>query len=126
MVGAREHEPDSLRAEGDITGSRFVKATTTEKGCEQCDTAGEPAVGVAKWDTEDGKICLVHRSGSVEITSAEAIDVGEEVMTSDDGRASVATNDIDKMGKAETATTGADEQMIITLYPVPVHVPAVE
>lgn len=116
MLGNREHHPMTGRAEGAITGSRFVKPGAAVGGIEQCDTAGEFASGVSKFDIASGEVGLYHGDGDVRVTSGEAIALDDDVTTDADGKAKVADTAADNiLGKALNAATAADQVVLVRL-----------
>lgn len=111
MLGLREHQPVSVRANTAITGSRFIKRTTTENEFDPCG-AGELADGVAKHDIALDEIGLAHLDGDLEVEASEAISVNDEIASAAEGKAAVAAAADYILGYALTAAA-ADGDMIV-------------
>jgi hypothetical protein len=93
-----------------INGGRFVGYNGAEIA-----TAGADAYGVAESDGEIGEYVTVTVLGEAQVISAAAITVGAAISASANGRAQVATAGQRILGKALTATTAADQKLVIIL-----------
>lgn len=102
-----------MEANGAITANAFVKISAAGE-VEDCDTAGEIALGVALHAAADGEQVLVAIAPSqVMVTASASITVGTELATTTAGTAAAASSN-NVLGIALTAGT-ANNLMLVQL-----------
>ena len=95
-----------------ITADRFVKIGAS--GVENCDTAGEDAIGIAQ-DASTNKssraitVIDIQGGGVAEVAAGAAVAVGASVQTNASGQAITATGSGHVLGTAKSAATAAGD-----------------
>ncbi|MDZ5076743.1 capsid cement protein [Nesterenkonia sp. HG001] len=101
----------------DITGKRFVTAAPGGRGTLPHiapAAAGDPVLGVAGHDVEDGDNVHVHVAGVVTVTAADDITAGTEVSVGADGQVAPTSEGAVVVGYAvANAATGADAPILL-------------
>ena len=102
-----------------ITSDRFVKLSATGKA-ENCDTAGESAIGIAV-DSSTNKssraitVVDLQGGGVAEVAVGGAVAIGDNLATDGDGKAVEATTGQRILGVAKSAGAAAGDIIQIIL-----------
>lgn len=102
MLGNREHQPMTGRAEADLVANRFVKQGVAAKGIVYAG-AGEFAMGITKFDIASGEVGLYHGDGDTKLEVSEAVAIGDEISAAADGKGQIAAAGEVILGHALTA-----------------------
>lgn len=117
MSGSVQQFRPPMIAAANLTGKRFVKQTSTARNVTPCTVAGEQAFGVVDSDFSAGNHCSVTTLGEAVVTSSEAIDVGQTVSASANGRARVLVAGDIPLAVALTAAAGANADLRVFVLP---------
>ena len=101
-------------AQAAITEKRFIKVGTQRKNVVHAE-ADDLTIGVSLGSTRLGDTANVIRDLEAVVSSGAAITVGQFVKSDAQGRAIPVTGTDRAAGKALTAATGADEDIVVQL-----------